>query len=76
MRLDRVHSGTVPTPGEIANADLVIIYGPLRNAERAFELAGAIKLAVEHGATIAYLHGARFEDIDSCLSSVRSLLSR
>jgi hypothetical protein len=44
----------VPTPDELANVDVAIVHGPLTNEHRALELAGAISLALERGATIVF----------------------
>jgi hypothetical protein len=56
--------GGVPPPGDFAAADLVLILGPLRDAPRTLELAGALKLALEQGACLVFAYLARFEDLD------------
>jgi hypothetical protein len=59
-----VAAGAVPTPSAMAAPDLVLVCGPLRSAERALELAGALKLALDAASTIAFAYGARFEPLD------------
>jgi hypothetical protein len=54
----------VLSPDEFAAADLVVFIGPMRDIQRSLQLAGVLKLALEAGATFAFLYNARFEEID------------
>jgi len=57
----------VPTPDDFAAADLVLILGPLRDQARTLELAGALKLARERGASVVFAYKARFDLVDPLL---------
>ena len=48
MELRRV-AGNVPSPAELAAADVVLVIGPVQDAQYGLELAGAMKLALERG---------------------------
>jgi hypothetical protein len=63
MELRRV-AGGVPSPVELAAADVVLVIGPLQNAQYGLELAGAMKLALDRGATLVFIYNARFQDFD------------
>jgi hypothetical protein len=55
-------TGDIPTPAELAAADVVLVIGPVQNAQ--LELAGAMKLALERGATLVFIYNAHFQDFD------------
>jgi hypothetical protein len=55
---------SVLTPDEYAAADLVVFIGPMKNGQRGLELAGALKLALEQGATLVFLYMTFLEEPD------------
>jgi hypothetical protein len=57
------HVSVLP-PADFAAADLVLVIGPIGNAERALELAGSVRLALERGATFVFLYGGTFANVD------------
>jgi len=57
------HVGVLP-PDEFLAADLVLFIGPMSNPQRGLELAGALKLALERGATFVFLYRGTFEAPD------------
>src|SRR5438128_545796 len=57
------HVGVL-SPDEFAAADLVLFIGPMKNPQRGLELAGALKLALERGATFVFLYRGTFEAPD------------
>jgi hypothetical protein len=59
-----VSGDVVPSPTEIASAEMAIVFGPFQNGDRTLELSGSIKLALEHGATVVFLYEARFEQLE------------
>jgi hypothetical protein len=63
MELRRV-AGNVPSPAELAAADVVLVIGPVQDAQYGLELAGAMKLALERGATLVFTYNARFQEFD------------
>jgi hypothetical protein len=52
----------VPTPAELAAADVVLVIGPV--GHRVHELAGAMQLALARGATLVFIYPGRFESFD------------
>jgi hypothetical protein len=66
VRSDQVqleHVGVLP-PDEFVAADFALFIGPMSNPQRGLELAGALKLALERGATLVFLYRGTFEAPD------------
>jgi hypothetical protein len=57
-------AGGVPSPAELAAAHVVLVIGPVTNAQYGLELAGAMKLAFERGGTLVFIYNARFQESD------------
>jgi hypothetical protein len=57
-------SATLPRPEELAAADMAVIIAPLGNGDRAFELVGTVKLALEQGATVVFAYSTRLQSAD------------
>lgn len=54
----------VPTPKELASADVTLIVGALSDGDRAAEIAGAANVALEQGATVVFLYRVRPGQVD------------
>jgi hypothetical protein len=54
----------VPSPAELAAADVVLVISPVTDAQQGLELAGAMKLALEQGATLVFIYSTRFQEFD------------
>jgi hypothetical protein len=65
IQLTYAEKPQVPSPQELAGADVVLILGPLSDGNRALELAGATTLALEQGAVIVFAYSGRFQDLDN-----------
>jgi hypothetical protein len=65
IALTYIDSPGLPSPEEMSRNDAVLILGSLRNADRALELAGAVRLALEQGAVIVFAYAARLDTVDS-----------
>ena len=57
-------AGSVPSPPELTDADAVLIMGPVKDAQYSLELAGAMKLALERGATFVFMYNTRLQELD------------
>jgi hypothetical protein len=54
----------VPAPEEVAGAEVIVIIGPLAGGDHAQQLGGAVRLAVERGATAICLFPVRLDGHD------------
>lgn len=57
-------SAPIPSPRDMVGCDLVVVLGPWANGDRAHELAGAVRLALEQGATVVFAYQVRFGAAD------------
>src|SRR4051794_22618313 len=62
--LTAVDESVIPSADELAGVEAAVILGPCTNGDRAMELGGAVKLALERGATVAFLYNARLAQAD------------
>src|SRR5262249_3046520 len=60
----------LPTAGSFTKDDLILVLGPFDSSDTAFQLGGAIRLAVESGATAVVAYPVRPD------ASTKELLSR